>query len=366
MKIINHTVGILMLSIVLNSCQNDEWTDEISPILISRTILVYMAADNDLSTDALADITEIKQGYLNNNINLLVFVDLPDESPRLLKISANKEEIVKIYPELNSSEPTVLKDIIEEVVAMYPAKEYGLILWSHGTSWMPAGSILRSFGKDSGKEMNISDLAGSLPVKFNFILFDACLMGAVEVAYELKEKADYIIASSTETIYEGFPYDKIIPELTKPQVNLSKAAQSYFDYYNSLQGAYRSATIAVIDTKELTRLAEETNKIISENEFDASFERTSVQRLDIYNEQYTFDFVDFIEKAFPDVDKNTFLEQLNRTVLYKDATLTFLSEYKINAYCGLSCYIFHRDRRDLNEYYKTLKWYDEAGISKLF
>jgi hypothetical protein len=214
--------------------------------------------------------------------------------------------------------------------------------------------------------MNVVDLAESLPVKFDFILFDACLMGSVEVAYELKDKTDYILASSTETVYEGFPYDEIIPELSKPQVDLPQAAQRYFDYYNSLQDAYRSATVSVIDTRELSRLAGEVNKIVSENELDVSFERTSVQRLDVYDEQYTFDLADFVEKAFPAADKNAFLARLNRTVLYKNATPEFLSGYEINAYCGLSCYIPYSLRPDLNEYYGTLSWHVACGINSLF
>jgi hypothetical protein len=172
-----------------------------------------MAADNDLDADALADIEEMKQGFSEKDANLIVFVDPLDEVPYLLKIGAGKETRIKSYPELNSADSVILKQIIQEVIGLYPAPEYGLILWSHGTSWLPAGTQLRSFGKDSGKEMNLPDLADALPVKFNFILMDACLMGSVEVAYELKDKTDFIIASSTETIADGFPYDKIIPEL---------------------------------------------------------------------------------------------------------------------------------------------------------
>ena len=41
--------------------------------------------------------------------------------------------------------------------------------------------------------MNIDALAAALPVRFDFILMDACLMGSVEVVYELRNKADFII-----------------------------------------------------------------------------------------------------------------------------------------------------------------------------
>jgi hypothetical protein len=350
-------MGIMMFI----SCTNEDIVEQ--AVSANRTIIVYMAADNDLSFDALDDIEEMKQGYSETGVNLIVFADTQDEAPYLLQIGQDKETFIKSYPELNSADARTMQSVIQEIVEMYPADEYGLILWSHGTSWMPSGSSLRSSGKDSGKEMNIIDLAKALPLHFNFILFDACLMASVEVAYELKDKADFIIASSTETIYTGFPYDKIIPELLKQEWDLKAVGQCYFDYYNSLQGAYQSATISLIDTKELDDLAALTRKLISEQSFNPlSFDRTSVQRLDIYNEQYAFDFFDFIDKAFPEADKTELIWQLGKAIPYKANTIMFLGEYELNTYCGLSCYIPHPQRSDLNSFYKTLRWHIDSGM----
>jgi hypothetical protein len=119
----------------------------------------------------------------------------------------------------------------------------------------------------------------------------------------LKDKTDCLIASPTETIYEGFPYDLIIPELLASEVNPARIAQKYFDYYNRLEGAYRSATISVTDTREIEALATATARLIAGQPFDmTAFDRASVQRLDGYNERYVFDFGDFISKAFPQAD----------------------------------------------------------------
>jgi hypothetical protein len=98
----------------------------------------------------------------------------------------------------------------------------------------------------------------------------------------------------------------------------------------------------------------------------ASFNRTSVQCLDVYEEQYTFDFLDFIAKAFPEADKRLLMEQLEKTVLYKANTEKFIERYEINTYCGLSCYIPRIDRNDLNSYYQQLSWYRAGGFIKLF
>jgi hypothetical protein len=119
------------------SCSKEDIADEDTAI---RTIIVYMAADNDLSADALTDIEEMKQGFSETGVRLTVFVDVPDEAPYLLEIGKNKSERIKTYDELNSADVETLQKVINEIVALYPAGEYGLILWSHGTSWLACRS----------------------------------------------------------------------------------------------------------------------------------------------------------------------------------------------------------------------------------
>jgi len=107
--------------------------------------------------------------------------------------------------------------------------------------------------------------------------------------------------------------------------------------------------------------------LIANHAFDTeTFDRTLVQRLDVYSEQYVFDFLDFMEKAFPEADTNPLKEQLSKTVLYKAHTPEFIGVYAIATYCGLSCYIPHPERDDLNTYYQQLDWCQDSGFSKLF
>ncbi len=358
------TIYLFLIVFTVISCNKDEL---LHPEPVNRTIIVYMAAENDLSTDALADIEEMKKGFPETWNNLIVFVDMTDKRPYLLKIEKEKEIIIKSYPELDSADPITLAEVTREIMHLYPADKYGLILWSHGTSWLPVGMSLRSFGKDAGSGnisgINIPELAKSLPLKFNFILMDVCLMGSIEVAYELKDKADFIIASSTEIIYNGFPYDMIIPELVKPEIDLKRVGECYYDYYNNLEGAYRSATVSVIETRYLQELAFRLKQLFEDNIVNIyPFDRTTVQRMDTYEEQYCFDLADFVNTVFPETDKSRFTDQLNKVVIYKAHTPMFLSEYEIKTYCGLSCYIPHPLREDLNNYYKTLQWYKDSAM----
>ena len=358
------SLGCSLILWALQACHNDTVPEE-EPI--SRTIIVYMVADNDLSDDAYIALEEMQYGFTEQGTQWVVCIDPADDVPHILEITPGGRKIIKVYPEFNSADAVQMGQVLSDILSMYPAQERGLILWSHGASWLPAGSRLRSFGNDNGRQMNIPDLAKSLPIRFDFILFDACLMASVEVVYELTDKTDYIIASSTETIYEGFPYLMIVPELILPKINLNAVAHSYFDYYNAQDGAYRSASISVIETRYLPELARSLKQLLENNAGNLqSFDRESVQRLDVFQEQYTFDLSDFVAKVLPDANRAGFVTQLDQVVRYKNHTPQFILEYDINTYCGLSCYIPPAGRNDLTAYYKTLKWYSDAGLNCLF
>jgi len=352
------------LFIILFSCKEDETQIREKPV---RTVIVYMAADNNLSNDAIKNLEQIKDGYRKNGANLIVFIDTADENPKLLEIINNKTLVIKEYSEFDSVSADKIKEILLEIVNLYPSDNYDLVLWSHGSSWLPSGSALRSFGEDQGNQLNIAELANALPICFECILFDACLMGSVEVAYELRNKTNYLIATSTETIADGFPYEIIIPELLSENCSYSQIAQIYFDFYNNMKGGYRSATISLIKSSEMEELAAVTKKMIIKNiNWISIIKISDIQRLDVYSEQYHFDFSDYISKLFPNIDKTEFIKQLQKTILFKANTPKFIDMYNINTYCGLSCYISRSERKDLNLFYKNLKWYNESGFYVLF
>jgi len=355
-----HFSYITLCFILLVSFKKDEIAKEIPSL---RTVIVYMAADNDLSEDARDNIRDMQLGFEEKDVNLIVFFDPSNDSPNILQIKKGSSKHIKTYTEFNSCDAAQMGKVLDDIIGMYPSASYGLVMWSHGTSWFPAGSRLKSFGEDNGRQMNINAMASALPVHFDFILMDACLMGSVEVAYELMCKTDFILASSTEIVNTGLPYRQVIPKLLQKEPDLRKVALDFYSFYDQLPGAYRSATISLVDANELEKLATVTGQLIADG---ASFDRTSVQRLDVYDEQYTFDFLDFMEKAFPEADTVPLKEQLDKTILYKTHTPEFIGEYTISTYCGLSCYIPHQQRNDLNKYYQQIGWNQASGFYRFF
>lgn len=108
--------------------------------------------------------------------------------------------------ERDMSNPDTLREFLEFSAEKYPADRYFLILWDHGGG--PAGG----FGVD---EMNprrtlstrdIHDAIADSDLYFDFIGFDACLMGSWEIALRLSDCGDYLIAS--EETEPGWGWDQ--------------------------------------------------------------------------------------------------------------------------------------------------------------
>ena len=123
------------------SCKNDPTPDP--PQTADRTVLVYMAADNSLTWNGdfgnknLGQIVRAMDGLKGN---MLVYIDLPSEGATLYKIEGDgkTKTVVEKYGVENSASTEVLQRVLNTSMQKYPAKSYGLVLWSHGKGWVPS------------------------------------------------------------------------------------------------------------------------------------------------------------------------------------------------------------------------------------
>jgi len=384
---IKNIVAFCILSLFIVACSKD---DNNSSEAVDRTVLVYMAADNSLSENVAANVDSMASGYAKSaNVgNLIVYLDNKYEVPVLIEFVKDKRGIVtqktvKTYPEQNSCSPTVMSNVLSDVISLYPSvsNSYGLILWSHGTGWLPSpanskATTTKWFGQDDSNYMDISDLVSALNTvpHFDFILFDACFMGGVEVAYALRNNADYLIASPTEILEFGFPYGDIItPIFAEGQPDHQKIASLFYDHYNALASYNQSASVGVVKCDELESLAAETNKLITTHVDQLNNISTSgIQYLECYSPHEFYDFGGFIESFTTEEERIGFEVQLNKTVLYKASTPKILSVLSssyyelipISNFCGINTYIPQNNTSSLNTSYKSYEWYTASGLAK--
>ncbi|MCT4674377.1 MAG: clostripain-related cysteine peptidase [Prolixibacteraceae bacterium] len=350
-----------------------------------ETIIVYMAADNNLSDVAFPNIREMIRG-LKEDANLVVFLDYRNyqrrksylynfNNPNITDLS---EHIVKEYEDFNSTSPTKFQEILNEVIEKYPSESYGLILWSHADGWRPRiRSTRKSFGDDHGMAMNIDELHQSLESvldnneieKFNFILFDACLMGGVEIVSELKEVSEYIVASPAEVPEKGFPYTTTFAALTNysepKEVRLENACRAFMTYYSNLDDGDRTGTIALYKTSYMAQLEHKMKEVIQH--YDLTSKRVysdNLQRLSL-DEDY-FDFMDMIEQHFTTSEQQQIGEIVEKLILYKGNTPTlFYDEIVLDKYCGITIYVPTREKYLLAPRFYGSQWAKNSFYQKL-
>lgn len=63
---------------------------------------------------------------------------------------------------------------------------------------------LRSVIVDGNDYMELKDFADAIPDKaFEYIVFETCFMAGIDVAYEFRDKAGYVVASSARLSRQG-------------------------------------------------------------------------------------------------------------------------------------------------------------------
>jgi len=276
------------------------------------TIMVYLDGDNNLEEAALTDMNEMELVNLaGEGVNVIVLIDRCDgwtmadgdwTGTRLYEIKADNDlnaikstrlTAVASYfgtaltdtgdnEELNMGDPNTVTAFIDYCQDNYSADHYALIFWNHGGGWRDKiikkggdfsftprylGSSKEKIPKEpinkavcwdetsSNDCLYMSEVGLAVAGKgIHLIGFDACLMGMVEVAYQLLGETDYVVASEeTEPAcgwaYQYFLYDLIMQAENTP-ANLGKAiVDSYVNHT-----PYSGITLSVIDMAYMNSL----------------------------------------------------------------------------------------------------------------
>ena len=217
---------ILYIGVLLTGCHDSVVPPERQPRAeAERTVIVYIAGDNSLTSAVRLDTAEMAKGkdFIPEDVNFIIYLDDTPHMPAIYELSAKKG--MKLWKqfdeELCSTDAKVMYDVLRRIEYYFPARHYGITFWSHATGWTPRRN---TFGKDENvgtkggePEMEIPvlrDILARLP-KCDYLFFDACFMQCIEVAYELRNVTQFMVGSPAEIPGSGAPYDKIIDALCK-------------------------------------------------------------------------------------------------------------------------------------------------------
>lgn len=224
----------------------------------SWTIAIYISGDNTLSENVQQDLDEIAHAGIAENVRVVALVDQSSTGDsRLLFFSGgawNTKSLTAVNSswgsELAMDSPQTLRDFVSWAFSEYPSERTALDLWGHGAGW--SGVCM-----DHGDWLTLPELSGALSGQsLNLISIDACQMGMIEVAYQLRESADVLVASEKDVPAEGWQYGDWLSGMAGAG-NATAAgtvlAQTYMSW--ALNHSAYSATVAVIDLGQIGSLA---------------------------------------------------------------------------------------------------------------
>ena len=97
--------------------------------------MVYLAGDNTLSSAMQKNINDMMVAWKKSyNANIVIYFDGRGSTPELytfqFKGKEVEKQVLKTYEEMDSADPEVLKEVLNEMQELYPSDSYGLILGS--------------------------------------------------------------------------------------------------------------------------------------------------------------------------------------------------------------------------------------------
>lgn len=185
-----------------------ETTEAVSD-MATRTVMVYAIGTDLESTGAClsADVKEMLAANPGKDVNIVLQTggcsDFQNTymqdgvTQRFSIINGNIKELDNLG-DVSMVETQSLTDFIKFSKENYPAEHYILVLWDHG------GGVPLGFGSDEIHDGTLTDIEmaeaiSNADIQFESVIFNACLMGSLEVAKALDPYTEYIVAAESPT-----------------------------------------------------------------------------------------------------------------------------------------------------------------------
>lgn len=285
----------------------------------SWTLLIYIAADNDLRNFALRNLKQMAAIGSTEHINIVVHLDikLSGDNKVTKRYLIQKDKIIHLNADdpktqrMDSGNPETLISFLTYGVTQFPADNFAFIAWNHGLGELDPrkGKVFKLselfvYNKDinkveinrniglldlimqaenddkgicwdgtTGNYLSTQDLDYALNKiyttvmknkKFAIIGFDACLMQMIGVAHVIKKYADIMIGSEEAILGTGWNYFEILKPFTKKTLSTEEFARHIVSVYReTYEPITNDFTLSAIKLKDLHLLENSLNYISS-------------------------------------------------------------------------------------------------------
>lgn len=360
---------LLFLATGAVSCSHhselDTPIDETEDISVPTRLTLFMYMPwSDLYTSLNRNMDDMLAALSQEKLpgkKVVAFISKSPYEAEMYELTGGKKKLLKTYTSPALTSPQGIASIILDVKEFAPASQYAMTIGCHGTGWLPIGSLdqpnkytlayqqykikdpaTRFFGALTPDfQVETSTLVSALEessTHLDFLVFDACYMGCVEVAYQLRDVTDITMLSPSEIMGIGLPYQQIGALLLHDQVNWQSICTKFHEFFSSY--LYPYGTISVIDSHKLPLLADAMRQLNAEYQWDYSHTEELQSFGGFYRENIFFDLGQYA-KRLSNGNNSEFQSILQQTVIAATHTprcyVASNGTLPINHYSGLSC-----------------------------
>lgn len=215
-----------------------------------EVLMIYMVGSNLESESGLAsaDIEEMQEcGFDEDEMTVLICTggtdywwnpDIPDDECAIFELTGDGLDQVASLGEQDMADPTTLSGFVDFAYQSYSADDYSMVLWNHGGGAILGYGADENYNYDALSMRELDEALGSTKMvadgqKFEWLGFDACLMGMIEVADVLSDYSDYMIASEELEAGDGWDYSFLRQMTDYGYYGGADAAGCILDAYSS-------------------------------------------------------------------------------------------------------------------------------------
>lgn len=342
------------------------------------TIMVYLCGTDLESKNGMAtnDLMEMSKAQLSDKVNVIVYTGgCKKWNNNVVSRSVNQiyqikdggmKCLVKDDGAKVMTKPETLTGFINFCKKNYPADRNMLIFWDHG------GGSISGYGYDeknaASGSMSLAGIDTALKnagIKYDFIGFDACLMGTIETDLMASRYADYLIASEEVEPGTGWYYTDWLTKLSKdtsmPTIEIGKQIIDDFVAACARNNRSQKTTLSIVDLAELSSNVSDEFKAFSQNTSDlikqGEYKQVSDARSNVreFARSSKVDQIDLVNFAYNIGSKEG--EELAKTLL-SSVKYNRTSDNMTDAY-GISIYFPYRKASSVK---KAGELYDQIGV----
>lgn len=284
-------VLLLSLCLILTGCADEVvikvtkepklQKEEVAPPA-KQVLMLYMVASDLESKAGLAsqDIEEmIDSEFLSENMTVLLCAGgttywwtdgISRDDLQVYEIRDGEAVPVYTMENENMAQPETLTEFLDYGYSTCDGQYYELILWDHG------GGAVLGFGADENYEydaLSLREMDQALEntqlirdgKRFEWVGFDACLMGMIEVADMLSDYAGYMVASEEIEAGTGWDY-RCLADISKLPVPTGDRCagmivDAYQKHYESHKRSVKDYTLSVLDLSRTDEVIQELDEL---------------------------------------------------------------------------------------------------------